>query len=659
MKIFDVDWDVMRLMAKHWATLPPAAKQAFLTVVESPQLMRPEFLGKNLRELMDCHFLIYGTDGVRVRVAPDLHGPWRAFRAMDRIRVHDAQPGGDMLSTYLYEHFTQTDLSQYFGSSRIQPYASPKWIEDFLSVTREEWAINMPGRREDESAHFPSLEIFEEARSLVREAIRRDGPIPIAELDDFSGVTIRLLIRNFILFPALRDLRREAVIGLWPPILKRLNRKTAVEPRVATAAESVHLLALTADIRAALIACAAEPMRLRVNDLTLFTKAEQTLAAALAILPQWAADLLGISSRTRINLALQFARSFGMLKLDDRGYPSLALTPEGKSWTASGERAQLKSILDRLRGERNAAKGKEDFDGDDTEGEYNYSRYVERPEFLPYEFRHTYDAELAGRTVTAVREFFLNFSPEKWFSFDEMVAYRESSNPFLKTYRDGEYFPLYGPQGMTYARTADDLERSWNGLLFDFLRVRLFPLGGARVGRDAGGRLLIQLTEIGLYLLGARKDFQMEQAPQGQVVVQPNFDVVFLGPAPALEADISRFAERRGREAGTLFRITKKSVLNAAAAGSTSESALETLRAACSKPLPGNVEREIKGWFNSCRRVSMRQAILIDCPDAETALRIRGIDKSIEPVSPTVLSFTDHRLKSAIVRKLRDMGIFV
>ena len=108
-------------------------------------------------------------------------------------------------------------------------------------------------------------------------------------------------------------------------------------------------------------------------------------------------------------------------------------------------------------------------------------------------------------------------------------------------------------------------------------------------------------------------------------MVQPNFDVVFLAPAPRAEAEFSRFAERKGRHMGTLFRITKRSILAAAAAGLTLEQTFETLRQCCSEELPPNVRREISGWFAQCRRVSLRPAVLIHCPDAETAARIQAV----------------------------------
>ena len=143
-------------------------------------------------------------------------------------------------------------------------------------------------------------------------------------------------------------------------------------------------------------------------------------------------------------------------------------------------------------------------------------------------------------------------------------------------------------------------------------------------------------------------------------MVQPNFDVVFLAPSPATEVVISRFAERRGRRVGVLFQITKQSTLIAASAGLAAEQVIESLRQVCANELPANVEREIRGWFALCRRIEMRPAIVIRCPDEDTAARVRSVGKGkVRSISETVLELSEPKQKTQFVRKLRGMGIFV
>jgi len=111
---------------------------------------------------------------------------------------------------------------------------------------------------------------------------------------------------------------------------------------------------------------------------------------------------------------------------------------------------------------------------------------------------------------------------------------------------------------------------------------------------------------------------------------------------------------------GALFRITKGSILAAAAAGITPELTFETLRQCCSGELPPNVQREITGWFAPCRRVSLRPAVLIHCPDAEAAARVQAVAESkVTPIADTILEFHDRKEQAALLRELRKAGIFV
>ena len=143
-------------------------------------------------------------------------------------------------------------------------------------------------------------------------------------------------------------------------------------------------------------------------------------------------------------------------------------------------------------------------------------------------------------------------------------------------------------------------------------------------------------------------------------MVQPNFDVVFLAAEPRAEAEIGRFAERKGRHMGTLFKITKRSILTAAAAGITAEQTLEALRQCCSGELPPNVQREISGWFAQCHRVNLRSAVLIHCPDGETAARVQAVAGSkVTPITDTILELHDPSAQAALLRKLREASIFV
>ena len=95
----------------------------------------------------------------------------------------------------------------------------------------------------------------------------------------------------------------------------------------------------------------------------------------------------------------------------------------------------------------------------------------------------------------------------------------------------------------------EELEALWARNLRRFLAERLIPLGGVRVGRSTDGTLAIALTDAGRYLLALSEDFEYGEVEKAEIVVQPNFDIVFVTPSPAAEAALSRFAQRVGRRA--------------------------------------------------------------------------------------------------------------
>ncbi|HET7232613.1 MAG TPA: helicase-associated domain-containing protein, partial [Longimicrobium sp.] len=192
------------------------------------------------------------------------------------------------------------------------------------------------------------------------------------------------------------------------------------------------------------------------------------------------------------------------------------------------------------------------------------------------------------------------------------------------------------------------------------LQLRLVPLGGARLGETAEG-IGFTLTPAGRYLLGATDEFTHAAPDEGEVVVQPDFEIVFLAPAPRLEAELARFAERTGSGVGALFRITRASVLRAAEQGLSAEQVLKALGRASRTPVPGNVARQVKDWFGGTRRVRIAPAVLVECPDTETAARVTSVaGAQATPVTRTILRLGgDVKSVAALVKKLRAKGIFV
>ena len=196
----------------------------------------------------------------------------------------------------------------------------------------------------------------------------------------------------------------------------------------------------------------------------------------------------------------------------------------------------------------------------------------------------------------------------------------------------------------------------------------LLPLGGLDLAQstEVKNAVLARLTPVGRVLLGLDGpdllDAEQEAAPTGAIIVQPNFDVVFLGPAPQAQAVLGAFAQRTGPAGGvgTLFRITKKSVVSAAATGRSAQQIQTDLQSITDKPVPDNVLREITHWAGSVRHVTARQATVIQAPDADTALRVKSaLGNKAERVGDTTLVLTTKTLTSAMRERLKKDGVFV
>jgi hypothetical protein len=125
--------------------------------------------------------------------------------------------------------------------------------------------------------------------------------------------------------------------------------------------------------------------------------------------------------------------------------------------------------------------------------------------------------------------------------------------------------------------------------------------------------------------------------------------------------EIGRFAERTGTGVGALFRITRASTLRAAEQGVTARDVLETLGAASVRDVPANVARQIDDWMDAARKVRLRPAVLVECPDAETALRIEGLARGqVTKLGPALLRLdAAGKARAALLKRLREKGIFV
>jgi hypothetical protein len=677
MKVPTEDWLPALAWLPRWDGLSPGARAAWLTIKPTPGLgALSARVGDELvaAGLMDPP----GPKGKQHRLVPGARPLLRVLRAMNRVPVLDLDTGA--LGAYLGAHFTYEQMNLLSITAHGAGWRSNAGgLEDMVSS--EEWVTALLQLRDASAAHR-----WEMPRRPASEPMLLADPGTLAALqrlvtflkDHPQGVPLRQLgeilpdveprhraaalaagARYLFVFPALRTQRAEAWIGLLPAVVRRMGPPPP-PPRAFAPAETFEVPFRLADMTTVLVDAATEPIPVRDSDRTLYVRSQKLIASRLPGLPEWveAAALLGSAegeadhtvgmrpgAAERIHLAVEFLRQLKLADTRSTG-DRYQLVPSraGQTWLALAEGERLKSVLQALRDSPQRVPG---------------SWYTE-PGVVDFFGAHL-GFSLTNRKLdlrSALTAAFLSIPAGEMVPLDTFLQHHaQRGNPFLAGSQR-----LSGVGGWSgVPHTREGWERTWAALLVGFLLLRLVPLGGARLGRTGEVRLGFGLTDAGRFLLGAADDFSYAPPPEGEVVVQPDFEVVFLAPAPRVEAELGRFAERTGAGVGALFRVTRASVLRAAEQGLTADAVLGTLESVSRSGVPANVARQVRDWMKTVRRVRIRTAMLMDCPDAETAARALALGGArAARVTPTLLRLEmTGKDRTAFVKKLRERGIFV
>ncbi len=653
MKHLDLSWARLFAALPAWEALGVPTRRVLLDTLKPSGTVRAAELGEQLEPLL-ASGLVVRSGVALLRVAGEYIDVYRVLRAMDRHRLWEGEPGIAALIDYLADNFTSEESRELgrphgpgFADRRVVAdlASSEEWIEDFLA-----------GKGPREKA-----EVRDTLQQLLRDLLPHPRGKPVGELVagaspagiEVLAAAVQRGLARLLLFAGLDgDLRPR--LGVWPEVARKLRRPPPTSPAPVVPGESWEAAWRMEDMTAVLVSAAAEPLRLRGNDYAVFARAEQAIRTRLVGLPAWVATTLRTATDERVQTAATLLRDMGLAQTRGRAGETLRLAPtrEGSRWLERSEHDRLHAILKPLRAspERNPPSW--------------YSRAAEEYGFFPTRTSWTLSTPEFDLRAALI-EAFLGAPAEEYTPMEEFLAFHaRAGNPFLDKagrVREG----VRGAPGIFLSsRSArrEQWEHFWGDVLRSFLVARLAAWGGTRLGLAADGRVCFQLSEAGRYLLGAADDFAYGVDVDAGIIVQPNFEVVFLAASPRAEARIARFAERVGPGPGVMFRFTRASVLAAAEAGTTAKQILDTLGETSRVEVPANVARQIGDWFAGVRRVVVRRTLLLECPDAETAARVRGAGGArLRPLTDTLLEATDldSKARTALVRRLRAAGVFV
>jgi len=678
-KVHELDWQEVLGALPRWEALSPDGRRAFLGIKPGQSFHR-ESLGAAAGELEAAGLLVAPTGrGTLYGLDPAARPLLVALRAAQRLHPLHGE-GGTLRIEYVQDQLT-SDQAQAIGAPEERGYyhsgdrllaaetaSSVAWMRAFLAAgTHPEmikWERRWLVRTERPRLVFPL--VAEALRALVQAlASHPGGRVPLRALPGLlpavdpatRGRALAAGLRYLLVFVSIGG-DAEAVVGLLPAVAARLAGAPS-PPGPVEAREPFAFPFRVGDVTALLVEAATEPIAVRAADHTLYVRAQRAIAARLASVPHWVERFaeFGLAAAdegeedesarlARVEWAAHLATLLRLAKLRSAGDRLvLTLTDAGRAWLNQGEGEHLKELLAALRAlpqrTPSAYEGSEKLD------------FFDAP--LPFQVD---EKKLDLRAALSAA--FLSVPPGALVSVAAFMRFQaRERNPFL------------GPDGPTkhvrawwssIPRTLEGWEAAWGTLLLGFLARRLVPLGCATLARDEGGALAFGLTDAGRYLLGAADDLALAPAAAGgEVVVQPDFEIVFLAPAPRAEAELGRVAERTGAGVGALFRLTRASVLRAAEQGMSVDQVLGTLESLARSGVPANVARQVRDWMQSVRRVRIAPAVLVECPDPETAGRVRALGgASVTEVTPTLLRLSaDAKTRAALVKRLRDRGIFV
>ncbi len=637
----------------RWQMLSFGTRRLFLEKIDSTLKIPIDlFSDEQLKELTDA-----GLKTPEKAVLVQNIRPFRnLIRSMSRHRHFD--PKTERLSIdYITDHLITEECSS-LASANGYPYSNPShyvkklaedsgWITKFLKAdSLELWEAKHTGCG-NPFLHPDSAAIL---KSWVHHLKQGSNPIPPEGLPNLENGRIaseafRAGIRYLFLFPALDSKTLNPLIGLWPTVHTRLNRKKTPRPSPVPLPKESRIYSnplLLHDITTLLVSTTGDGLRLKAQG-NLYQKEEESLAAQLMPPPP---SGRGRSSSNCDRLDEAFCWVLDMKLAARKGKPgktyTIQATQPGKNWLAGSEAERLRSLADFMR--RAHEKNLKNC----------WLEYGEIP-FLPYNPQRNVGLQNQLNVETLVINVFAGGFTDNWFPEDTFLEWNaEMHNPLLVKHNSAI-------DRIFRVGTDSEPERaaSWKRVLHGFLHKRLAPLGGAKLAIDPDGICWFAITPVGQYLMGKTDHFDHPiELPAGDLIVQPNFDVVFTAANPYAEGELTRYAQRIGHRVGTLFKITRESIHLAFNSGMDSEQILESLGRISSKKLPHNVVAQIQGWGKAFRRVTVKNITVIDCGDPETAQHVCALfPKKTTLITETLLEITSEKNLTPLKKKLRQNGI--
>lgn len=663
---FPSDWIQLIEFLEKWSALSVRDRRLCLSLKTQSGKSKRKKQNRRYAELIDAGFLIQNSPG-KPEIREDLKPYFNTLSNMEDIPLFDGKADKNLLSTYLDTHFSYAQKralssglkSNYggFGTDILmRELANPQRLYDFLETrTPSEWESRY-SRCEIE--FFDTEELFGMTQTIVRRCMEKQNPMPVGPIcklfPDKGTVQIAKAVSAGVyyalLFLTLRASDLEPRIGIWPSIFHRARRSKPVKPRQINPETQFSSSVLMEDMTHVAVHACLEPLRIKLDGNGVYQRDAKQLEPGLPPIPAWFEGFFDSPAPGRIETAIQFLHLLHLIEY--KGVPGkdrrIETSGEGRRWLDLSGNERNIYVLDHVRRHNEKRMTFEDVDSGDLPADY----------LNPYPPMRSIglDKELRGWIINAFKNLPLNV----FYKIDSFMYHEKlQNNPLLKIGRPENLIQIYIKNSLI-PPDQEDLENIWESLLYRFLGGFLVYMGGASAGLLKDGSLAFALTDLSRYLFASVEQPCPVEDQTPAVLIQPDFEVIFLSPSPGSERRIGRFAERIGYRVGAMFKITKPSIFQAAGAGLTREDVLKTLEQTALGPIPANVKREITGWFEQFKCVRIESGDHIRCDDRTTTqLILSAFGDYFKPVSSCILRMRDTAHKKHIAQKLMGLGVFV
>lgn len=675
MKFFDCNWDTMLKFCLLWEDIPEESQSLYLYTLTPPLIPVASVNVFMAKPLVDNGFLRFSSSKKSYEFTREAEQFHKLLRSLDSSTLfdEDADSIGNLIDylIFFYTSAERLDLTERCRDYRkddedlAAQVGNAYWLKMLLETKNlRTWETGIDS---DNQLSFDMVPGFDEhfnlAQTIVRVLIEGDNPIPLANIlaiantedAEIISKTMHFLLKNIFVYLSVDDFTGTPVIGIRPSIHNFIN-PADIELEKLDLPMTACPPFLVDDMMILLVEASVNPIPVKQSDNKPYAKSARDIFSRFYQLPDVCNYLHAYTDEERLRMAMYTLISLELASISKKDKKSyLVALKTGENWLKLPDTDRLEETLQSMQ---------------------NYYAYTEHEDLSRNRFhRNTTWCEiidatrqkhniphktpnLSGSIYSAFKKFASFKQPVTEHSFMRNQIFVE--NPFFTLFHSGIPYPESQNWSVEYIHDDVDMANSWLSVLKGFIINKAIPYGFINLGEiDDDGHYAISLTDIGLYFIGELKTLPEVGHSGDFILIQPNFEIVFMAQNPRAEVKLGQFCERLGSGIGTLFIISRKGILEGASNGLDAEYVLDTMVELSHKPVPPNVAEQVKNWISQCRKVSISTKILFQCPDRETALQVKssGGDK-VEHISDTVVAVSDRKFAKALEKKLEKKGIF-